>query len=64
MTFEINFLSLQEHLQTAGRVECGSRGSHTASHVIRPILLHIQVKWMLFCVFQLTWNFHSQLNIC
>jgi len=44
MTFEINFLSLQENLQTVGRAECRSRGSHTASHVILPILLHIQVN--------------------
>jgi len=43
MTFEMNFLSLQKNLQTVGHAECGSRGSHTASHVILPILLHILV---------------------
>lgn len=43
MTFKINFISLQENFKLVGRVECRSRDSHTASHVILPILLHIQV---------------------
>jgi hypothetical protein len=51
MTLEFNFTHYRKICKPFGHVECRIRGLHTASHVILPILLHIQViTYVVLCV--------------